>query len=117
MNGKRGVSASHGRLHLRGRASDTGCVAAVSVAGRVVRVEVAISLAAGRKCRFVTASGALTRARSCAKPVWLKAKGTTAWSLTTKRRLPRGTYAVQVRARDAAGNRQARATKRTQRVR
>jgi hypothetical protein len=117
LKGKRGVSAKHGRLGLHGRASDRGCVAAISVRGAVARVEVAISRTAGkRKCRFVAASGKLTSARSCSKPVWLKAKGTTTWSLSTKRRLPRGTYTIQVRARDAAGNRQARAAKRTQRV-
>ena len=77
----------------------------------------AISRAASRKrCRFVAAAGTLTSARSCSKQVWLKAKGTTRWSLILKRRLPRGTYKIQVRARDAAGNRQAAVAKRTQRV-
>jgi hypothetical protein len=110
------VSAKHGTLRLRGRASDQGCAAVISVTGAVARVEVAISRTAGKRCRFVAATGKLTSARSCAKPVWLKAKGTTTWSLSTKRRLPRGTYTIQVRARDAAGNRQAGAAKRTQRV-
>jgi len=117
LRGKQGVRAKHGRLGLRGRASDKGCVAAISVRGAVARVEVAISRTAGKRtCRFVAASGKLTSARSCTKPVWLKAKGTTSWSLSTKRRLPHGTYTIQVRARDAAGNRQARAVRRTQRV-
>lgn len=117
LKGRRGVRAKRGRLSLRGRASDRGCVAAISVAGAVARVEVAISRAAGRKrCRFVAAGGPLTRVRSCSKPVWLKAKGTTQWSLSVKRRLPRGTYTIQVRARDAAGNRQAAVVKRTQRL-
>ena len=116
LKGKQGVVAKRGRLGLHGRASDRGCVAAISVAGRVARVEVAISRKAGKRCRFVAASGKLTSARRCSKPVWLKAKGTTRWSLTTKRALPRGTYAIQVRARDAAGNRQAKAVRRTQRV-
>jgi Matrixin len=117
LQGRQGVRAKHGRLSLRGRASDKGCVAAISVRGAVARVEVAISRTAGkRRCRFVAAGGKLTAARSCSRPVWLKAKGTTHWSLSTKRRLPRGTYTIQVRARDAAGNRQAKATNRTQRV-
>ncbi len=117
LPGKQGVRSTHGKLSLRGRASDRGCVAAISVAGAVARVEVAISRAASRKrCRFVAAAGRLTSARSCSKPVWLKAKGTTRWSLSLKRRLPRGTYRIQVRARDAAGNRQAAVAKRTQRV-
>jgi hypothetical protein len=65
----------------------------------------------------VAASGKLTSARKCSRPVFLKAKGTTTWSLTTKRRLGPGTYTIQVRARDAAGNRQATAAKRTLRLR
>ena len=117
LAGKQGVRAQQGRLRLRGRAADKGCVAAISVAGAVARVEVAISRAAGRRCRFVAASGKLSTARSCSKPVWLKAKGTTSWSLTTKRRLPRGTYTIQLRSRDAAGNLQASVASRTLRLR
>jgi hypothetical protein len=56
------------------------------------------------------------RARTCSKPVWLKGKGTTTWSLSVKRRLPLATYTIHVRALDVAGNRQAAAAKRTQRV-
>src|SRR5436190_349114 len=64
------------------------------------RVEVAISGTAGRnRCRFVDRSGRLTTPRRCAKPVWLKAKGTANWSLSTKVRLLRGTYTIQVRPR------------------
>jgi hypothetical protein len=92
-------------------------VAAISVAGAVARVEVAIARKAGRRCRFVTATGGLTSARSCSKPVWLRARGTSRWSLSTKRRLPNGAYAIEVRARDAAGNRQARIATRTLRLR
>ena len=88
------------KLRLRGRASDPGC------GGGVARVEVAISRKAGSKCRFIGASGR----RSCAKPVFLKAKGTTTWSLTIK--LPRGSYTLQLRARDRAGNLQRAVTKR-----
>jgi hypothetical protein len=117
LPGKQGVRAKRGRLRLRGRASDAGCVAAISVAGAVARVEVAISRAASRhRCRFVARNGRLTGPRRCSKPVWLTAKGTTRWSLSTGRRLPPATYTIQVRARDTAGNRQAKASKRTQRV-
>jgi hypothetical protein len=117
LKGRRGVAVTHGKLSLHGRASDAGCTAAIAVAGKVARVEVAISRAAGRKCRFLTAAGGLTKARGCAKPVWLKAKGTTTWTFTAKRRLPRGSYTIQVRSRDAAGNRQATVVKRTQKLR
>jgi hypothetical protein len=117
LRGKQGVRAKRGSLRVRGSASDAGCAAVISVTGGVARVEVAISRKAGRnRCRFVARNGRLTGARSCSKPVWLRAKGTTSWTLSTKRRLPRGTYTIQLRARDAAGNRQAKAVKRVQRV-
>jgi hypothetical protein len=109
------VSAKKGKLRLRGRAGDQGCVADISVAGKVARVEVAISRKAGKgRCRFVTRSGKLTSARKCSKPVFLKATGTTRWSLSTK--LKPGKYTILVRARDAAGNLQAKPAKRTLRV-
>ena len=88
------------KLQLRGRATDAGC------GGGVARVEVAISRKAGSKCRFIGAGGR----RSCAKPVFIKAAGTTTWSLTVK--LPRGSYTLQFRARDRAGNLQRPITKR-----
>ena len=84
--------------------------------GRVTLVEVAISRKAGAKCRFVKGSGKLTTARKCSRPVFLKANGTTTWSLTTKRKLPKGSYAIVVRVTDAAGNVTAAAAKRKVRV-
>ena len=65
----------------------------------------------------MAANGRLTKARKCAKRVFLKAKGTASWTLTLKRKLPRGRYAIQVRAIDRAGNRQAKPAARTVRVR
>jgi carboxypeptidase family protein len=106
------VRAKQRRLRLRGSAGDTGCAASA-----VARVEVAISRKARRRCRFVTRSGRLSRARACGKPVWLKAAGTTRWTLSTKRKLPRGLYTVRVRARDVAGNVQTSTAKRTKRIR
>jgi hypothetical protein len=117
LAGRKGAAAKKRKLNLHGRASDAGCVATISVAGRVARVEVAISRKAGTKCRFVAAGGKLGKARICSRRVFLKAKGTTKWSLSLKRKLPRGGYTVLVRARDAAGNLQSRAAKRTLRVR
>jgi hypothetical protein len=90
------LKANKQRLRIGGRATDAGC------AGAVVRVELAIARKAGSKCRFVGANGKLTRARRCSQPVFLKAAGTAAWSLSVK--LPRGAYTVQLRARDRAGN-------------
>src|SRR4029079_12178459 len=104
------------KLKLRGHASDDGCTATISVAGEVARVEVAISRKAGKKCRFVASSGKLGSPRKCSKPVFLKAKGTTTWSLSLKRKLPHAKYTILLRARDAAGNLQATAAKRTVRL-
>jgi hypothetical protein len=108
------VSVKRGRLTVRGRASDAGCTADISIAGRVARVELAISRKAGKRCRFVAGSGRLGKARKCSRPVWLKAKGSTGWSFAIK--LPRGSYIVLVRARDGAGNLTARPAKRSVRV-
>jgi hypothetical protein len=111
LKGKQGVRVKRGKLSLHGRASDTGCATSA-----VARVEVAISRAAGSKCRFVDRSGKLTKARKCSRPVFLRAKGAREWSLSTARKLPRGTYTIRVRAVDAAGNVQPKAAARTQRV-
>jgi glucose/arabinose dehydrogenase len=65
-----------------------------------VRVKVSLR----RNCR--SRDGRRLRPRNCSKRIWLKArlKGTR-WAWTARRSLPRGTYAVRVRATDAAGNR------------
>src|SRR3954470_17402120 len=97
-----------GRLVVRGRASDRGCAGGaggtIAVRGRVARVLVWIERRAGRRCRFVTATGRLSRPRACARPVVLTARGTGAFRLTVRRRLPRGRYVVAARAVDARGN-------------
>jgi hypothetical protein len=49
--------------------------------------------------------------------VFLRAKGTATWSVRFKHKLPRGRYAIRARARDAAGNVQARPVTRRLRVR
>jgi hypothetical protein len=100
------------RLRIRGRASDSGCAASA-----IARVEVAIARKAGRRCRFVKRSGKLTLRRACSRALFLAANGAASWSLTARRRLPRGTYIIRVRARDSAGNLQAPPAKRTVRVR
>ena len=95
------ATAKRRKLRLRGRASDPGC-------SSLARVDVAISRKAGRRCRFVTSAGRLTKARKCKKRVFLRAKGTATWTLRVKRKLPRGRYTIAVRATDRAGNRQKR---------
>ncbi|HET8754897.1 MAG TPA: hypothetical protein VFM58_02750, partial [Solirubrobacteraceae bacterium] len=100
------------RLRVRGRATDTGCAAST-----VARVELAIARKTHHRCRYVKRSGRLTARRACSRSLFLAAHGTTSWRLTAKRKLPRGTYTIRVRARDGAGNLQRRAAKRTVRLR
>jgi gamma-glutamyltranspeptidase/glutathione hydrolase len=103
------TSHRHARLIVSGRASDTGCAGdargKLAVPGKVARVVVWIRHRAGRRCRFVTAAGRLTRARSCAKPVVLAARGTRRFRVSLRRTLPAGRYIVSARALDGRGNR------------
>jgi hypothetical protein len=91
----------HKRM-LRGASSDAGCGA--GGAGKVAQVTVSIDRKAGNRCRFLSRSHRLTRARSCKKPVWLTVKGTTKWSYKLPRKLSHGRYSVAVRAVDSSGN-------------
>lgn len=95
------------KLRLRGTSSDRGCtnpVAHVSVKGKVQRVWVSIARETKhRQCSYLKPNGRFTARRSCLRTVYIPVKGTTSWSLTTKR-LSRGHYKVWVRGIDARGN-------------
>lgn len=91
---------------LSGSASDRGCGAGGR--GRVTRVSVSVARLAGGRCRPVSAAGRLGRAQSCARRRYLRARGTSHWTLRLRRRLPRGRYVAAIRARDAAGNQRTR---------
>jgi O-phosphoseryl-tRNA(Cys) synthetase len=54
----------------------------------------------------VRANGRLTKRRSCSRRLWLRAHGTSGWSLTIHRRLPAGAYKVWARSLDRAFNRE-----------
>jgi len=98
-----------GRIVLVGTVSDRGCSAQPQTrkrAGAVSKVSVAIALTVGDRCRFLSTRGTLGRARSCATPVYLRARGTNAWKLRLRGSFKPGTYRVTVRARDGAGNRE-----------
>ncbi|WP_241004339.1 alpha/beta hydrolase [Conexibacter sp. SYSU D00693] len=91
------VGLAKGRLTARGKARASACA-------KLRSVQVAVSKAAGKgTCRFVTASGRLTKALTCATRAALVAKGTTSWRAATTGRLAKGRYRVVVRAIDAAG--------------
>lgn len=97
-----GVRVRRQRLRIRGRCSDAGCG---GKPGKVVRVEIAIGRKAGRRRRFLRANGRLSTRRRCTKPAFLRANGTTHWTLTSRRRVLPGRFLVTVRVTDAAGNR------------
>jgi hypothetical protein len=103
------LKATRARLRVIGRASDLECVGQ-ALHGRVARVDVAVSARVGKRCRFLLKSGRLSGARSCSKPVYLKAKlgrarsGKVPWSLRRKTALPVGAYTARARARDSRGN-------------
>jgi hypothetical protein len=108
-------TARRRRLVLSGRASDrSNCRRARAGVRRVV---VSVALRTGKRCRFLRSDGRLGTPRSCARQAFLPARGTTRWSFTLRRRLPRGRYRVAVKAMDRAGNAQSRPTRRSLRVR
>lgn len=85
-------------VRLSGRATERGC-------GRVSNVSVAVAKVSRKKCRFLSSLKRFEKARSCRKPIFLTAKGTSRWSYSVKTKLPKGRYVVMARATDTAGNR------------
>jgi hypothetical protein len=98
---KGGLQRSFHNGRIRGIAIDGGCGA--NGAGKLKAVQVAVERKVGKRCEHLTSGGKLSKAGKCTH-VWLRAKGTKAWSFRLPRHLPRGTYAVSTRAVDAAGN-------------
>ena len=99
---KRGVQATRKRLSLIGTSSDRGCRA--HGAGRVKNVRVAVARRAGKRCRFLKGKKGFTKARSCSKPIFMTAKGTTHWRFAFRGHLAKGRYSAYVRGTDSAGN-------------
>jgi hypothetical protein len=103
----RGRVVRRERVVLRGTAGDSGCrnaQAATTVPGRVRAVDVSVARLAGGRCAFVRRNGTLTAPRSCAHPLYLRARGTGHWTLSTHRELPDGDYVIRTRALDFHGN-------------
>ncbi len=118
---KRRTRASRTRIALRGTARAHSCVGAGAAARRraaVTRVNVLVyrRLAHGR-CRFLRSNGRLSAARSCARPLALRAKGTRRWKLTLRVRIPAGRYTIRADAVDRAHRHQQRSRAATQSVR
>ena len=71
----------------------------------VAGVEVALARRVGTLCRFRSRSGGLTKPRSCATRLYVKARSAGGnWSLPVGKGLAPGTWRVWVRATDGAGN-------------
>jgi hypothetical protein len=85
-------------LKLRGTAKiRKGC-------GRLARVQVSVARkGGGKRCRYLAATGKLSRPRSCGRLHWLTVGSNTRWKFNAKRALPRGTYVLRVRSRDFTG--------------
>jgi hypothetical protein len=107
---RRLVRVEKRRVSVRGIARDRGCA-------RLRAVLVSVRLVRGGRCRFLQANGRLGWARSCARPLRLRARRTRSWKLQLKARLPRGRYRVQVRAVDRRGNMEALKKRNVVRVR
>ena len=87
-------------MKVAGRSIDLRCLTGTSLG--IKKVKLAVGLKAGHnKCRFLTRKGTLGKARSCRKPVFLKAKrgklrnGKVPWTFRMRHlHLPSGNYIV-----------------------
>jgi hypothetical protein len=103
----RSVTAGKRTAVLRGTAKDTGCAATRSKSGTkgaIKRVQVSVTLKAGKKCRYLTDAGKLTKPVTCSTPLSVVARGKGTWSLKVSAKLPKGRYAVKAVSIDGAGN-------------
>lgn len=90
-------------LRLGGTARDR---APRGILPRVARVDVALALRTGSRCRFLGARGRFGTARSCSRPQYVRARGTSRWTRRVSRTLPAGRYVAITRAADRFGNRE-----------
>jgi len=94
---------SRRRLVLRGTSGDR---APKGLLPRLARVEVAVGRRVGKRCVFVRSDGRFGRPRSCTRPTFLRAKGTTQWSFGARRALPAGRYVAFARGVDRFSNKE-----------
>jgi hypothetical protein len=71
--------------------------------GRVAYVDVGLVRIAGKRCSSLTASGRFVRIKKCGAPRFLRARGTTSWSLALRHALASGRYVLYARATDNLG--------------
>jgi dienelactone hydrolase len=102
---RRHTHGSRHRLTVSGTAGEHRC----ATANRLAHVYVMIYRpAAHGRCRFVRRSGALSRPRSCRRPIEFRASGTSHWSLRVKLSLAPGRYLIRSVAVDRRRHRQPR---------
>jgi DNA-binding beta-propeller fold protein YncE len=106
------VSSVAGLRPARGRGAAL-VVGSAHAAGRrlpVARVEVALARVSAGRCAWYRGGGRLTRPRSCAATLWLRAHGTSRWVARVQLRRP-GVYRVRSRAVRRDGSVEASATR------
>jgi hypothetical protein len=95
---------------MSGTAGEHRCAAASAAnrrRQRLAHVYVMIYRGAGHgRCRFVKRSGALSRPRSCRRPLEFTARGTARWSLRLRIHLAPGHYVIRSVAVDHLRHRQ-----------
>jgi len=101
---RRRTHASRHGVTVSGTAGEHRCAAAAAATRRrqrLAHVHVMIYRAAAHgRCRFVERSGALSRPRSCRRPVEFLARGTSRWSLRLTIALASGRYVIRSDAVD-----------------
>jgi hypothetical protein len=96
-------------IDARGRARDRGCHHKV----QTVYISIARHQRGGHdRCRYLKRNGRLTRATSCHRGRYLRAKGTGHWRIRIRGKLPAGRWEIRARARDRAHNRERGRTRR-----
>jgi hypothetical protein len=116
---KRHLRATRRRLLLSGRTIDRVCNTGTSKStfrGKVAKVTIFVSKKSGKRCRFLTSKGRLSKRRSCRKPIAIPVKtrflghrtDKTAWSYRHRVHIPRGKYTFAARGTDAVGHRETR---------
>jgi hypothetical protein len=98
----RGSRFTRRAILLTGTSLDKGC--GPKGAGKVARVDLAISRRLGKRCQWLQPSGGFGRTTTCTGKTYVTATGTSKWTFRLKAKLARGTYAVVPRAIDAVGN-------------
>jgi hypothetical protein len=86
-----------------GRASEPLCAQASSATRRlqrIVRVYLVAYQMRGKRCRFLSADGRLSRLRSCSSPIRMLARGTTSWVLHLRGTVAAGRYRIRSDAVD-----------------